>query len=274
MGTTKTPTDMIFEFQAKKLPGAFNKKITRSAVAGGLLQRIKNPWKIDQEGSSLCGPTALVYNLARTAPSRYVQFVIDLYEHGHASLGKLFVKAGQDLLSYDPGHEIHPADWIPLASIRDSQNAYFDYQAVSDKAAGITTPKDLATWFRKVGYQFVEADASLLKSKGPESVMKANALISNNYKVSLLINMKILGENYFQSALKTRACRRCPPRLRSIEEGLPDHWVVLLSRVLVSTGNVRFKIFTWGKELTIPQKGDLKGRDFLYHYFGYVACKF
>src|SRR5579872_4965096 len=132
--------------------GAF-KKIARAAVAAGLRERVQDPNGIKQGSSSLCGPAALIRTIAFTDPVAYVAFVTSLYDTGHGQLGDLKVTAGGDLLGYAPGSNVPAVDWIPLASIRDSENWFFDYQSADNEFAGITLPSHMESWFKKIGFR-------------------------------------------------------------------------------------------------------------------------
>jgi len=106
-------------------PPAFP-EIPRSEFYRTLAERVADPSKIHQRGSSLCGPASLLYITALRHPSRYAGFLTRLYEYGDASLGALRIKPGHDCRHYNPGVKIAGADWVGLAGIRDSENVLFD----------------------------------------------------------------------------------------------------------------------------------------------------
>src|SRR5262249_39065587 len=156
---------------------------------------IDDPYKIDQQGSSLCAPAAMVFALAKDSPERYAKFVIDLFELGAAKLGKLDIRPGEDLLTYGlPASDRGPdaVDWIALASLRDSSNWILDYQAATDSVAGITTPGTLAQWARDIGYTKVIDKTILIDDRGKNLWEAAVRNEVNRYKVFLLINGRLL----------------------------------------------------------------------------------
>jgi len=119
----------------------------RLLFAQALEQRVKEPWRIAQSGTPLCGPAAFMYCIAKDRPSTYVKYVIDLAEEGIAKLNKLTVEPGNACKNASLKESIHPVDWVALASLRDSSNAILPVSRPSVSAAGITTATSLAGWF-------------------------------------------------------------------------------------------------------------------------------
>lgn len=249
----------VAAFRSGKGTGMF-KHLARKDVADGLEVRIDRPEEVDQGYSSLCGPSALVYQVARDQPDAYAQFGIDLYEKGRAKLGKLHVKPGSDCRNYNlpTASGMDAVDWVTLASIRDSENFFLDYQSYTDTGAGITMPGALVDWLKAAGYKDVKEETNVYFCKDQKNAQKASDLYKKGYKVSLFIAAKMI-----QSKGKKK-------KFGSVT---PDHWVVLESTMKLSAKAVQFKIFTWGEHRLVPQKGSLTLDDFLDNYYGYVACK-
>jgi hypothetical protein len=246
---------LVTAFRGRRTAGAFS-CMSRKDVAEGLEERIKDPGKINQLHSSLCGPAALLYSTAVSSPQKYAQFVIDLYERGRAKLGKLNIRPGSDVRRSALPKGMAPVDWMTLASIRDSQNWFFDYQKASNMVAGITIPGALAGWFKKAGYRHVVNEANMVLTKGLGNVSAANQYFHRKYKVCLLINANMIQGRPDEKSL------------------LPDHWVVLASGISVLPDSVRFTIFTWGNAgWDVPPPGRKLSREsFLDNYYGFVAC--
>jgi hypothetical protein len=246
----------VDSFASGSAGGAFT-KIARAAVAAGMRKRLRDPNGIDQGPSSLCGPAALIRAVAFTDPVGYVTFVIGLYEAGRAQLGNLKIKPGADLLAYDPGTRIEAADWIAIASIRDSENWFFDYQSTDNELAGITLPSHLEGWFKKVGFREVINDTSLIIDQDEANLRRASALYDKDWWVCLFIN-----SNMLDAATMTKG------------SATPDHWVVLTSAVNIAPGGVSFTIFTWGRgHYAVPQSGTLTVAQLLDNYYGHVAAR-
>ncbi len=257
--------ELIREFAARPGGGVFF-RIVRSKVAEGLLERVYNPGAIHQRGSSLCGPAALVFDVATRDPVAYVKYVTSLYEKGVGQIRAIDVRPGGDLKEYDPGGKVEASDWIALASLRDSENYFFDYQNASNEFAGITLPGELAGWFEKVGYAEVVNDARVVVDQDEENIRRADSYFQGGFRVCLFINSNML-EKATESDGSTT----------------PDHWVVLTSPVkqgFASIGTemvatISLRIFTWGQgRRSVPLVGVLRLDDFLDNYYGFVAARY
>ena len=130
-GGTKTPLTgkdkalaLIDQFEKRAGPQAF-KQFSRTQLAKELRERVQDPHKIGQDGAGVCGPTALLFNLAQDDPAGYVQLVTDLYETGRGRVGKLTVAPTPEFIAYKPvGNIPYPADWIPEGSLRNAEDFF------------------------------------------------------------------------------------------------------------------------------------------------------
>ncbi len=235
------------------------KKLNRYDVAVGMLMRIANPGLIRQGEASLCGPAALLYNIASSSPVMYIRYAIDLFEKGQAKLGRIHVKPGSDVKNYSPS--LSQVDWLTMASLRDSENWFFDYDSAGREVAGITLPGELADWFRKAGYRDVREDTNLSAAftKGKSTIDEVNRLRSLDYCVCLFIGASMLEEK--NQAKKGSIADR--------------HWVVQRTRIEYAGDNVSFKVFTWGDgEYKVPEGSKRLSYDqFTQNFYGYVAAK-
>lgn len=111
----------------------------------------------NQQEASLCGPAAFFYALLMDRPDLYTQAIVDLWETGETTIGQLHIKPSHDCRNpknfsdTSAGDRISAIDWISLASLRDSENAFFDYDSPSDQVPGITLPGKVESWFTKSG---------------------------------------------------------------------------------------------------------------------------
>jgi hypothetical protein len=232
--------------------------IDRQHVADGLEARIKDPGLIDQGVASVCGPAALLYHIASDDPEYYANFVIQLYETGRASLGKLLIEPRDNLRQHAPDlSDVNEVDWISLASIRNTENWFHNYHAESQFLPALTFPETLAGWFRTVGYTDVKNRTNIFWTKGRPNAVSASDLFEHGYKVCLFIHADLLSTS--------------PREGRS---WAPNHWVVLTKKITYLAGQVDFGVFgvsTWGdarySNLSVPEK------QFFHHYYGFVACR-
>jgi hypothetical protein len=251
--------NMVCDF-LKRSGKTYFPKLSRDTVGLGLLMRIANPGLLRQGAASLCGPAALLHNIATDSPGGYARYAIDLFENGRASLGRLYIKPGSDVRSYQP-EGVTEVDWLTMASLRDSENWFFDYDTAKGEFSGITLPGELADWFRKAGYSDVTEDTNLtnLTHKGAGTVEDANELYDKGYRVCLFISANMMEEadQSWRGSVFTR------------------HWIVQRSRIDLSNGKAKVTVFSWGQgDYQIPHgKKELSDDEFLGNFYGYVAAR-
>jgi hypothetical protein len=248
--------NMVCDFLKMKGPTRWT-NLDRDEIGIGMLLRIAKPSLLRQSDASLCGPTSLLFSILQDQQIQYARYAIDMYEKAHAHIGRIWVKPSPGIFRYVP-RQIDPVDWLTMASLRDSENWFFDYDNAKKEFAGITLPGELADWFRKAGYSDVKADANLVRrQRGTDAMDEASRLFSSNYRVCLFISA-----NMIDASDQTKSAN------------LPDHWVVLQSPIDRTGGNVKFTIFTWGDgSYQVPKGGPLSVDDFLLNFYGYVAAK-
>jgi len=111
----------------------------------------------NQQDTSLCGPAVFFYALLMVRPDLYTQAITELWETGETRIGGLHIKPSYDCRNPSnfsdstEGDRISAIDWISLASLRDSENAFMDYDSPGDQVAGITLPSKLKSWFVLAG---------------------------------------------------------------------------------------------------------------------------
>ena len=156
-GCIPTAQDLVDAFKKRKSTPVWS-KIKRQDLVDQLTKRINDPFLIDQGPSSLCGPAAVLFELARHMPKRYVAMVIALYEKGSWRSAGGVLKVPKKLLdkkipvkTYDNGNKksTPPADWIALTSMRDSANIVFELDEPDDSQSSIQAgalPGEVAAW--------------------------------------------------------------------------------------------------------------------------------
>ena len=248
---------LIDEFRMR-LGGSPFAGVDRDTVARELEQRVDRPWLINQVNMNLCGPAVFMFSLASSNPVAYVQFVIDLFETGHARLNDLEIIPGTDCLQNARSSErAAQADWIALASIRDQFNTFLDYEgpgAWLEGLAGLTMADRLAEWFRKAGFSPVEDETNGLTvfTKNRENLDKASQRRREGWFVCLLVD---------------------PDMVTGQSTWFGRHWIALTSDVVYfEDGGVpfaRFDVFTWGDGY---RQVNRKLEDIIDNYYGYVAA--
>ncbi len=249
-----TAQSRIDSFASGSGDGAFP-HITREQLAQGLRERIANPASVRQGRASLCGPASLMFCLLRDNPDAYVGYVVDLWNNGRARLGTREVRPGEDCRNATP-RGIAPVDWVALASLRDSENLFLDYEESADRVAGITMPGSLAAWMRATGYQEVVNLTNVWFTKGESDVNDATALLHAGKRVCLFVNADIVAHAAAGGGRTTT----------------PDHWVVLTACNGIRDGKViGATLWTWGHHYPL---GEPTVAQFCGNFFGYVAGRY
>lgn len=238
--------------------GAFV-NISRSDFERTRDERIQDPNVMHQKVASLCGPASFLHILAKHRSGDYYNFVTDLYEKGEASVGTFKVKPGEDCKKITL-KSLAAADWVGMASIRDSENALFDYDDEDDLFPGITLPHELSGWFKKAGIAVEAEEANVVVSRGEKYLRAADSFRKAGCEVCLLINAEML------------TAGKLKPRRHPFY--LPDHWIVLNSDVTFMPGRVSFEVFTWGKgDWPVPQTPPCEPKAIYDNFFGFIAVR-
>lgn len=241
---------LLADFASGPATGAFP-RITRDQVLSGLRERVADPDTINQGDASLCGPASFLYCLLHDNAERYVRYVIDMYRGGSARIGTLDVRPSADCRNATP-RGIAPVDWVALASLRDSENTFMDYQDSSNQLSGITMPGTLASWFRAAGYRNVRNDTNVFFTKGKDDLTVATSLLRQCRRICLFINADMVDNPGGGGGFFT----------------IPNHWVVMTESSGISGGNVRISIWTWGRTRSL---GSVDAGELTENFFGYVA---
>ncbi|NUQ74363.1 MAG: hypothetical protein HUU21_12470 [Polyangiaceae bacterium] len=263
---------LVDEFEKRSSTSAFP-SADKSQLIEGLRARIIDPKIINQNHTMLCGPAAFVYSMASQDPVAYARFIIDLYEKGRATVGKMTVSPSGALMRYSvPAGEIHVADWIPLASIRNSKGSvvFFDkYDSVDEELPAMTLPSHLHSWIDEVGYTKVVDRTHVFgmsAEEGKKSLSDAIIYDREGYRVFLLIRASLVqGESDGKKGKKAAKKGSSLP--------FPDHWVVLEEGDLAD-GIFWMRIYSWGQFYSIPPDATWTLDDVVTKYYGFIAGKY
>jgi hypothetical protein len=182
---------------------------------------------IDQDGQNLCGPAAILYELAKRQPLRYVEAIRSLYDGGAFRAGAGIVRPDSQLYAYAVPSEISAADWIGMASMRDSKNSVFDYDP-GDDFAGITWPGDMKGWAKSIlGFQTADYDSTYVYGEF-SALKKARDWYNAGGVAFLLVDSWLVGSG------EPFVC-------------IPNHWIAYAGGLVLANGRVKFKAYTWGQ---------------------------
>ena len=242
---------ILASFASGPVRGAI-RNISRDKVLKGIKDRLADPSLINQGNTWLCGPASFMYCLLRDSPEAYVTYVTQLYLKGNGRIRSLEVKPSADCLAANPTG-IDPVDWVALASLRDSENTFFDYQSSSNMVGGITTPSALAGWFERAGYRQVTNETNAFITKGADSLKTALGLVAQHRRVCLMINARMIYADGGASGFFST----------------PTHWVVLEGGRGIHGGQADLDIWTWGKSTS---HGFRRTDRVLTNHYGYVSA--
>ena len=162
---------------------------TREMFVKDLDKRRDNAKLINQEDTSLCGPAAFMYCIAREMPDDYGIYVLDLAMTGKGRLGGLEAapEAGCRNASAD---KIAPVDWVALGGLRDSPGSRLEQP--KSQWSGMTRGATLAGWFKATGW-FTASNVTDLVPSRPrplDDLLRINTLPASY--ICLLLNSKVL----------------------------------------------------------------------------------
>jgi hypothetical protein len=261
---------LLNDFAAKSTGSAFW-TYPRQTVADRLKIRVNDPTKINQAETWLCGITSVVRAWAQDCPIDYAWLGIQLYEIGRGRLGrgellgKVITPSGELRRSGLPNGMVE-ADWMTLASVHEACNIAGITKYTKDEGAlhcnAWQYAREVVATYKAAGYKNVidNTDALHATNYGIADLEKANDYLRQGYKVSLLINMRLLQD----AKIGTQALI-----------ATSDHWVGMLEIINVMGDYIfPFKVFSWGEPRRVPQAGDrIRFADFQKEFYGFVAAR-
>jgi hypothetical protein len=236
--------------------------LDKRQIISEIRDRIINPYQIQQGEQPFCGPAAVVFELIRKQPDRYIQICQSLYEHGSfEGYSKKFVAAGRLCRSYG-NLRMAQADWMILATLRDCANKIVPVHPKAPKLireiGGITKPWEISAWVRELlGYTHSKSHPTPLSGEF-RAIQAANSTIDSGGVAFALINSQgLLGSNSFLAA-----------RFHRI---YPNHWVTIVSNISIAQahplrvvesptkiskhihGRIEFDIYSWGRKIHVSK---------------------
>jgi hypothetical protein len=216
-------------------------QVNKSQLIDGLAARVNNPCLVNQGRRSLCGPAAIVHELAKRRKLVYVQMARALYETGYYDGGSNEITPSHSLLTSKVPSSLNPADWLMLASLRDDKNTFYvveyedDPGSFEEGISGLTTPGDMEDWTRDVlGFGNVVWDSTYVYGEN-DALRSAQRAINGGGVAFLMIDTAMLGGN--------------APTI-----AYPKHWVSFKGDLSIDEGDwwcwdcghVAFKVYSWG----------------------------
>jgi hypothetical protein len=235
-------------------------------VIAGMRERLLNPFKVNQGGQPFCGPTALLFELVRQEPERYIEICRSLFERGHFRSTNQTIHATERLRNSPGEFRMGQADWLVLATLRDAENILFAVDPAAPEfvrnLSGMTKSWEMVGWAREVlGYRKVSYRHAYVMGD-VQALREAQRAIDRGGVAFMLIT----AENFLKKS--------------DLKVTFPNHWIVLLDssklprRNLLpwqkdNQPNLEFEVYSWGRRYQIS----LPERTFDDHFWGVVIAE-
>jgi hypothetical protein len=231
-----TAAAQLLAFQSDWQSAAFS-NVNKAAVLADAARIVANPTSSINQGidTGACGPAAVEFRLVAQDPARFVDTIRSIADSGAFTTpdGTVYT-AHPELRASAPNPTTTPANWLFMATLKDSYNAVrITGSTHGNDIAWVSSPADVDNWLSHVdSLHTTTATAILRPFTSGESVMPgATSVLPGGGAVVLLVDSSLVGN---------------PPGAFSE----PNHYVNLLSWSATSS-TVTFKVATWGTTSTI-----------------------
>lgn len=221
--------------------------VDKTKFATRMEELIDDPTKVDQADLFLCGPAAFLRVWIGNDPVGFAKYGIQLFEEGRGYIGSKKIKPSSALRNTTWSSSwAKAAEWVTMSSLRDSENAVFDYTGKPDEEFdGATSPGEMVEWLQATGlYEMVSEKASIFSTE--DLVYLKAAKPSARVDVLLFINANLL------QGTKSK------PEHWFLGE-TANHYIVLYKPVRYSGDDAILEYWSWGedfvgtKKLTVPK---------------------
>jgi peptidoglycan hydrolase-like protein with peptidoglycan-binding domain len=227
------------------------KQLSWQQVRQSAAQRILRPDIMNQGVLSVCGPATLVHMHADINPVGYARFVHQVFTTATIDGDR----ANDTLLANSPatlsssGAELMAeVDWMLFSSMRDTENAIFDYTGTKgEDFAGITMPGEMAEWMEEIlGCPKTKHYTSYLwgEVSNAKKVSKLLASHGTGVVVAMLVDADAL----------TRNQKGFGPDKSILN--IPDHWIRLMEPIRFEGDRILVTVWTWGQRYTFVYDED------------------
>jgi hypothetical protein len=233
---TQPAIDRLNAFEAASVPGAWQ-FLDKATLIQEMRDRLANPFAINQGGQPFCGPAAVLFELVRTQPDRYVEICQSLFTIGGFHSQNHWIGASDELRQASCGNlRMGQVDWMVLATLRESENSLFPVEPNAPdlirNLAGMTKSWEMIGWIKEIlGYTQVEYNHAYLLND-LSALQKAEAAIAAGGAVFSLITAEGLLNHEWVIPI-------------------PNHWVSILGNIQANDENTAFDIYTWSKQVHV-----------------------
>ncbi|MFO0592886.1 MAG: hypothetical protein U0441_35410 [Polyangiaceae bacterium] len=235
--------------------------IDRATLVAQLRDRLRDPGVIVQNPTGLCGPIAILFELARRRPAEYVRAATELFETGQLTVGDVIIRAEEELRNEPmPAAPIVEADWLFAATMRDDANLVDDVDGTANGFETITLWIAMARWTRSL-LGLRSHWEKCFEGGELDAIRKAQEAVDAGGVAFLLIHKHLIDDAASEEQVplgwrRARHQRRTPVGTPSERRHCrkssapPDHWVALLGDLQLSSddGPIALHLWSWGKE--------------------------
>ena len=277
------PGKALTEF--RQTQGNVWKHLSRPAMVAELRLRTLDPAVIEQRQTSLCGPMAILFELARRQPSRYIRWADKLLRAGEfTTLTGEVIETESDLrevpVPFDPEFEkVAQVDWFMAAAMRDHENIWADVDDGGD-LEGLTLPGAMRTWTAQVlglratsfpcwgsGGRFVtpvDVTPVAALNSGFDAIQRGGVAF-------VLVDADLIKDGSDETEEDAWWMERGHKPGKQVgawgkkwthsrdDNFPPNHWVTLLDVVHPGEDRIRLRLWSWGSEFRVDAALDSIG---------------
>jgi hypothetical protein len=237
----------LVDFEKSAVPGVWS-SLDKNQLLVDIKMRLNDPFQVSQGGQPFCGPASILFEMVRKQPLKYVQMCRSIFETGGFIGRSARIQASRRLRESRGRLRMTQADWMVLATLRESENSIFPVEADSPdiirNLAGMTKSWEMKGWVREVlGYKKVKYSHTYIFGEF-EALNEATAVIAGGGVAFALITAAgLLGSQ--------------KPFLP-----YPNHWISILGNISIEggdwqdsgSGRIAMDIYSWGKKYHIDQE--------------------
>jgi hypothetical protein len=242
--------ERLAQFARSSQTGVWNHLDKRQIIAD-IRDRLINPFQIKQGEQPFCGPAAVVFELIRKQPDRYIDICQSLYEHGSFDgYTKKITVAGRLCRSYG-NLRMAQADWMLLATLRDCANTIVPVHPKAPRLirefGGITKPWEINGWVKELlGYAQTRSHPTILSGEFRALQVADETIKSGGVAFGLINSEGLLGNHSFLMS-----------RFHRI---FPNHWVTILGNISIEPSTkitknkhsrIQFDMYSWGRKIHV-----------------------
>lgn len=266
-----------------------------------VIQRLENPYYVRQGNTPLCGPAAFMFCVAKHFPDHYERYALELALYGKSRIGDLIVEPSESCLNARDGLEMErkndfsSADWVTLASLRDSANILSRMSGPASNIAGMTFPGEIQGWFEKTGlFTQIEDHTSTVITSSYDNLLRANEKVKAGHCVCFLIQASILAPHLPGTLPAVEfGVDKVQKDIPKVAAPFPNHWVVQTSNMLIDqkpapqpntplvdksyNSRLYFEVHSWGmhgRPYKVNNRVDeMTPEKFTKYYHGFVCAE-